>query len=83
MTGSFAQNEAIDLLTRIIFIQIRFHESKINAFAGNDDIVHHRKCVDNLQQSLFAIRQLIERSPGKIDLNSKLIISQTPISHDE
>lgn len=76
LSGTYSRDEAIDLLTRIIFTQIKFHESKINAYARGEDISEHRRYIADLQQDLYDIRQVIDKSRDKVSLNSALMVSE-------
>lgn len=81
LSGTYTPEEAIDLFTKIVFIQIKLHEGKMHSFANGEDIATHRRHIDNLQKDLYAIRQLIEKCPNDVHLNSEFIIRKiTP--HD-
>ena len=80
--GNFTREEAIELLTRVVSIQIKLHEGKMHSYARSEDIISHRMYIDHLQKELYNIRQLLDKSPNTVQLNSELTI-QKIIQHEE
>jgi len=74
ISGHFSSQDALQLLTEIIHVKIRFHEGKINHQLNEEDIKMREKRIQALQKDLFDIRKEIEKSNGKVELQSELNI---------
>lgn len=72
--GHFTPQDAVDLITRIIDIKIKYHEGKITSKSSEEDIKMREKRIKQLQKELFEVRQYIGRKTGKISLDSTLTI---------
>ena len=60
LQGDFEKNEAISILTRLIDVKIKHHESSISLLANEEDVKSRENKIKNLQKSLFEMRQFIE-----------------------
>jgi uncharacterized protein (DUF342 family) len=72
--GHFTGKEALDLLTQIIHVKIRFHESKIARLDNEEDIKMREKRVKQLQKDLYEVRKLMEESRKNYSLHAELQI---------
>ncbi len=72
ITGSFEQREALDLITRLIDVKIRFHEERIRKSDQEEDIKQRESKIIRLQQDLFTIRQAFGRSDKRVSLDAEL-----------
>ena len=72
--GNFSQKEATDIITQLIHINIKFHESKINIYASEEEIKRHEKKVNHLQKYLFEAKKFIEQQTAEIVINSEIQI---------
>lgn len=62
--GNFTSSEAIDLLTQLVHVKIRFHESKIENNQNEEDIKMRERRIKQLQQEFYEAKQAI-LSKGK------------------
>ena len=72
--GNFDPKDALDILTKMIHVKIKFQEDKINESSGEEDINMRETRIKRLQKSLFEIRQHIESQDGKIMIDSSITL---------
>ncbi len=72
VTGSFEQREALDLITRLIDVKIRFHEERIRKSDQEEDIKQRETKIIRLQQDLYTIRQELGRSDKRVSIDAEL-----------
>lgn len=72
--GHFSPKEAIDLITQMISVKIKFQESKINELSNEEDIKMREKRIKELQKDLYEIRKHIESSKTSIDIKGEIEI---------
>lgn len=74
LKGDFNKNEAIEILTQIIHIKIKYHENKINTSHNIEDIKMREKRITELQKDLFEARKYINQKE-KLSLESEITLS--------
>jgi hypothetical protein len=74
LKGNFTQSEALDILTQLIHIKIKFHESKIEKSDNEEDIKMRENRIKQLLQDFYEVKQLIIKQK-RCDLNANIIIS--------
>lgn len=72
--GNFDAKDALDILTKMIHVKIKFQEDKINESSSEEDINMRETRIKRLQKSLFEIRQHIESQDGKITIQSNITL---------
>jgi hypothetical protein len=65
--GKFSAKDALELLTQMINVKIRYHESKIDINSSEEDIKSRETNIKKLQNELFELRVTM-------DSNSKNLI---------
>ncbi len=73
--GHFKPQDAIDILTRMIDVKIKFQEGKIHDESTEEDVKMRERRIKQLQKELFEARQYIDKKEGKISLNSTVTIT--------
>ena len=68
--GNFSAKDAIDIITQMIHIKIKFHENKISNNSNEEDIKMREKKIKQLQKDLFEARKHIEQKGGTIDIKA-------------
>lgn len=66
--GQFNAHDAIDIITKMIHIKIKYHENKINNSSNEEDTKYREEKIKKLQKNLFDIRKYIETKGSKINL---------------
>lgn len=74
--GTFSATDAIDLITQMIHIKIKFQENKINASSSEEDMKMREKRIKQLQKDLFEARNAIELQGSAISMNAIIEIKQ-------
>jgi hypothetical protein len=74
LKGVFDAKDAIDIITYMIHVKIKFHENKINGRSSEEDIKMYEKRIKELQRDLFLIRKFIESQGTTVVLNSEIQI---------
>jgi len=57
--GSFTSAEALDILTQLVRVKIKFHENKIEKSHSEEDIKMREQRIKQLQQEFYDARQAI------------------------
>lgn len=70
--GQFSAQDAIDIITQMINVKIKFHESKINNAHNEEDIKMRERRIKQLQQQLHESRSDIEKHGKTITITSEL-----------
>ncbi len=73
--GHFNKQDAIDLLTKMVNIKIKFHEAKINSDSSEEDCKMRENRIKQLQKDHYEARKQIEESEGDINLESQIVIN--------
>lgn len=72
--GHFTSKEALDILTQIIHVKIKFHESKIAHLDHEEDIKMREKRVKQLQKDLYEVRKMVDEGKKNYTLHAELEI---------
>jgi hypothetical protein len=68
--GTFSEKEALDILTQMIQVKIRFHENKIAQHSSEEDIKYRESRLKHLQHELAAIRNALLQQNGPLQINA-------------
>lgn len=72
--GQFNVKDAIDIITQMIHIEVKYHENKISNTSNEEDIKFCETKIKRLQKDLFEIRKFVETKGKKISLESTIKI---------
>lgn len=72
--GQFSSNDAIDIITKMIHIKIKYHENSINNSNNEEDTKNREAKIKRLQKDLFDIRKHITSKGSKINILANLDI---------
>ena len=62
INGYFSGSDALDLITQMINVKLKYHESKIPHASSEEDIKSREKRIKNLQRDLHDIRQYVQQA---------------------
>lgn len=68
LEGSFSAKEALDILTQLVHVKIRYHENKIQHLDSEEDIKMREKRIQQLQKDLYELRVFLESGRKKVNL---------------
>ncbi len=74
--GNFNAKDALEIISQMVQVKIKYHESKISNNNNEEDIKFREAKIKRLQKDLFDIRNFIEDSGGKINIKSEIHLSQ-------
>ena len=70
--GTFSEMEALDILTQMIQVKIKFHESKIAQHSSEEDIKYRESRLKHLQHELAAIRNALLQQNEPLQINATI-----------
>lgn len=73
--GRFDKDDAVELLTQLIQVKIKFHENKIQNSQHEEDIKMREQRIKQLQKDFDEARQLILAGEKSFDLESEILIN--------
>ncbi len=73
--GQFSPNEAIEIITKMIHVKIKFHEGKIEDTSSEEEMKMREAKVIKLQKDLYEIRNYINSKKDTIGLQATVEIS--------
>ena len=71
--GQFTNKEALDLITQMIHIKIKFHENKINNNSNEEDVKYRETKIKNLQKELFELKYYLDNNGKSVQLEAKVV----------
>ncbi|MFN5183392.1 MAG: hypothetical protein ACK5D5_10270 [Bacteroidota bacterium] len=74
LKGHFSQAEALDILTQLIHVKIKFHENKIEKSHNEEDIKMREGRIKQLQQQFYEAKQLILSGSKNCELEAEIKI---------
>lgn len=72
--GTFDAKEATDIITQMIHVKIKFHESKISNLSNEEDIKFREGRIKQLQKELYEAVKYFKETKNTIDLSSDIEI---------
>ncbi|HEU4574323.1 MAG TPA: hypothetical protein VG842_04615 [Sediminibacterium sp.] len=72
--GRFSKAEALDLITQMVHVKIRYHEDKIRKTENEEDIKMRESRIKQLQKDLYELRKQISENGNTISLTSQIEI---------
>ncbi len=73
--GSFETSDAIELLSQLTSVKIKYHEDKIDATKNEEDIKQRENRIKQLQNELAYIKNYLAQNGDKINLNCNVEIN--------
>ena len=74
LQGHFSTNDAIDIITQMVQVKIKFHEGKITNTSNEEDIKMQEKRIKELQNDLQALRESIAAKGGVVEVKATVSI---------
>ena len=72
--GHFNANEALELVTQMVHVKIKFQENKIQHASSEEDIKMREGRIKQLQKDLYEMIKEIEKNPKIIEIHSEIAI---------
>lgn len=74
INGDFNPQDALDIITRMVHVKIKYHESKIHDALNEEDIKMREKRIVDLQRDLYEIRREIGARKENISLKAEILL---------
>jgi len=74
--GHFNANEALELVTQMVHVKIKFQENKIQQASSEEDIKMREGRIKQLQKDLYEMKKEIEKTPKNIEIHSEIAIGK-------
>ena len=71
--GRFNKKEALELITQMIHIKIKFHENKINNNSNEEDVKYRETKIKNLQKELFELKYYLDNNGNSVQLEAHVV----------
>lgn len=72
INGEFVSADALDLLTQMIHVKIKYHEKMISRNSNEEDIKYRETKIKHLQKELFLLRNHIGDAKGKVRVDARV-----------
>lgn len=73
--GEFSPVDALELITRMIHVKIKFHEERIDQNSSEEDIKYRESKIKQLQKELFHVRNGIGPDMKRLKLDAVIKIT--------
>ena len=72
--GSFSATDAIDLVTHMVHIKVKYHEGKIKTDSNEEDVKTRETKIKQLQKELFELRKFIQSNRESVEMDAVIRI---------
>jgi hypothetical protein len=72
--GEFSKSEALELISKMIHVKIKYHEEKINSLSNEEDIKTRERKITFLQNQLSDLRANVLTNEGKVKIEASIQI---------
>ena len=72
--GQFNARDAIDIVTHMIHIKVKYHENQIINMSNEEDVKFQEAKIKRLQKELFEFRNSVDEKNGTVKLNAVIQI---------
>jgi hypothetical protein len=70
--GEFSTNDALDIITQMVHIKIKYHENKINSHFNEEDIKTRETKIKHIQKELFELREAINLKNSSVKVEATI-----------
>jgi hypothetical protein len=72
--GQFSPNEALEILSQMLQVKLRFHESKINKDSTEEDIKYRESRMKQLQAEWALVRNKLLQQDVRSKLSAEIFV---------
>lgn len=72
--GEFNTNDALELITQMVQIKIKYHENKINSQSSEEDIKTRETKIKRLQKELYELKESINSKNKRVKVEAQIHI---------
>ena len=70
--GNFDAKDALEIITQMVSIKIRFHENKITNSENEEDIKYRESKIKKLQNDLYGMRNFLLSNGNNINIEGEI-----------
>ena len=74
--GEFTVNDALELITKMVHVKIKYHENKITSNNSEEDIKLRESKIKKLQNELFDLRNSLDEKQVNLKLEAIIKIEK-------
>ena len=74
INGEFNSKEALELITQMVQIKIKYHENKIVKYSSEEDVKYRESKIIKLQKDLFELRESVRSNIDGLRIDSVIKI---------
>lgn len=75
--GQFTNKEALELITQMIHVKIKYHENKISNNSSEEDIKYRETKIKNLQKELYDLKQNIHNTESSLKIEANINVNHS------
>ena len=75
INGNFSSSDALDLVTQMTHVKIKFLEAKINKEHNEEDLKVRERRIIELQRDLYESRNFLTKVSGNINVHAEFILT--------
>lgn len=68
--GDFNPEDAMELITQMVHVKIKYHENKISSNSNEEDIKTREAKIKRLQKELFELRNTVPRKANFLKIEA-------------
>lgn len=76
LQGNFGNDEALELISPMVNIKIKYHENKISTHYNEEDIKTRESKINQLQNEHFELRKIINLQTNGVKLETTIKIEE-------
>jgi len=76
INGNFNKQEALELITQMVHVKIKFQENKIQQARNEEDVKMREGRIKQLQKELYELKMDIDKKSNFIEIHSEIVIGK-------
>lgn len=72
--GTFSAKEALEIITQMMHVKIKYHETKISKSSNEEDIKYRETKIKRLQKDLFEVKKELVSKSENVSMHAEIII---------
>jgi hypothetical protein len=74
--GEFNSKEAVDLISQMIHLKVKFHENKITNQSSEEEIKYGEAKIKDLQKQILSLREHLKTSENNVSIDATIKIDK-------
>lgn len=72
INGQFNSQEALEIITQLVHVKIRYQENKIQRSSAEEDVKMREGRIKQLQKELYEFKKEIEKNVGLVNIQGAI-----------